>query len=401
MAFLDVGPGKDYADYPAAWAAGSDDDVLRTWLPFSHLALALTGKRISIISQLPPRQCCVKVDVNFVAYSGDFTSTALITVQGISIVAKDTAGVTGIQWDDSSYAGVDKLLVDGCDFIGCHIGFYVSKSGPLGPKVQNCLFVNCNTGFNGTGGYQSNCFGNTFFRCITGFTTYNNTVIKDCYALECDTPWGAGTCTGSNNASDTGTAPGTSPSTISRAQALVLCDLKGFDSQDPRPRPTSSLVAAGVAVTGMTLDINGQTRPNPPSIGCSEVPDFLESIPAASQLISNATSVYGVTTTATGVAEQHTDDEVLLSAFVPGNYDDSELTEDNVKKDIEFGLSSKGRYSASVLTTEQAAMLEDIHQFMGLDAAEPLDAADDGVSKKTLTVNGKTIIITNSGITRS
>lgn len=101
------------------------------------------------------------------------------------------------------------------------------------------------------------------------------------------------------------------------------------------------------------------------------------------------------------VFEQHTDNEVLVSASVPGNYKDANLTESNVKNGITFGLSGTGSYVASALTDEQSQKLDELWRFKGFSTALPLAASGDGITEKILTSGTVTLTIHGTGVTRT
>jgi len=109
---------------------------------------------------------------------------------------------------------------------------------------------------------------------------------------------------------------------------------------------------------------------------------------------------FGLSGTGSLVAEQHTNDEVLVSASVPGNYKDAKLTGSNVRLGSTFGLSGTGSYTASALTDEQSQKLDELWRFKGFSTVLPLGASGDGVSQKVLTSGTVTLTISGTGVVR-
>jgi hypothetical protein len=110
---------------------------------------------------------------------------------------------------------------------------------------------------------------------------------------------------------------------------------------------------------------------------------------------------FGLSGTGSLVAEQHTDNEVLKSASVPGNYNDDSLTGSNIRNGVTFGLNGTGSYFADVLTAEQSQKLDELWRFKGFSTVLPLEASGDGVSQKVLTSGTVTLTISGTGVVRT
>lgn len=180
-------------------------------------------------------------------------------------------GSVPFQYGDSSASGKGFLL-DRCKIVGATYGIFVNGTKNNVSEIRSSLFMNCDYGVVTAIGIIA-VNNVTAARCVTAGFHFNNVacVVKNCYGLDCVVAAyiNKNNCTGSNNASADGTAPGTAPTTLTRANALLACDTDYGFSADFRPTKASPLQGAGVAVTGVDYDLDGQAIGNPPPIGCS------------------------------------------------------------------------------------------------------------------------------------
>lgn len=257
----------------------------------------------SLIGMMPMITITALYNAHGFWVSGDFSS------QNVQMLIKNIlflgAGYTGsaVAYDDTSGTGAG-VKIDRCRCIGQHIAIHLGSttSDPSKCTVRNSEFINGTYGVllpnNAAGG--ATVYNCTFTGLLTGVYCYSRAhVLKNNIVFECtgDCYATSTSCTGSNNSSDDSTAPGTDLA-VSRADCLWLCDLGVNMPVSFRPTTGSDLLGAGTQISGVTYDIDGNAWPNPPAIGCSNGPVFLESIPAANKILSgsSATDVYGTTT---------------------------------------------------------------------------------------------------------
>jgi len=148
-------------------------------------------------------------------------------------------------------------------------------------KFENCAvigllrsstFSSCIGIYFATTGTLSNCVVAKVTDVSTA-TAYCYSVISNCTVKNCVGVLGKTACftgtpnaSSSNNASSDGTAPGANSIT-----SLVYYDhFRGLLGGDPHLLSGSSLIGAGIAISGLTEDIDGDTYDSPPAIGCDE-----------------------------------------------------------------------------------------------------------------------------------
>lgn len=307
MANFDVGPGKSYSTIQAAVNAASDGDTVRVWrtngIPHAGNIL-VSGKGVSITGQEQGVEIRAVSESDGIVISGDFTGKSAFTISNLTILPHMTSygyasGIYYREQGTSPGVTIDRVCV-----YGLLAGFIVtadSAGGAAGTIIKSCFMYNCIYGMSIPAEAVSVLNCTNIGSNIGIYSAAGAVIVKNTYSGGCATDFYAPSASGTSthNAAADGSAVGSSPATITYTQAKWLNTLQGFASADYRPQPGSSLLAAGVDISGVTTDINGQSYVNGSyPIGCSLVPVFLESIPTADKIVisNSATDVYGSVT---------------------------------------------------------------------------------------------------------
>jgi len=210
----------------------------------------------------------------------DLSGIASVVVRNLIIFA--SADATGVYFNGNT--NVTYLAVEDCEIHGANYGVYLranDNAHAVNTIVTSCATYGLLTNNGGSGVTLDFCtvVGGTTFNSGTGRGIYTATAatVRNCIAFgnAGNDFLGQGNSTGNNNASGDATAGDGNWSSGSNNQAslgyadidFLRADSNAFDF---RLSSDSGLIGDGVAVTGITDDIDGQTRANPPAIGCSE-----------------------------------------------------------------------------------------------------------------------------------
>lgn len=359
--------GSAYAQYNTvalAWAARASYDNFRlcysstggrkTFLAFN--AGAATNDAINVHGMIP--HVCVYAPNNGGGYNinGNMAwQTTQFVIRNITFLGGRGGSLggngQGVYYYDTSGAGAG-VVVDRCVTYTPYCGITFESSSKANSCIaKNSIFIGAFAGaiFN-SAQHMYNCVS---VGCEYGMA-FNNTVstVKNCFSCDCSSAsfFEKNSVTGSNNASDDSTAPGTGPVSCTRAQARFICDVYGMGGTDFRIAPDSDLYGAGVAVSGVTHDLDGIAWTASPSIGASNTPPFLEVIPATGNIIKDvvATNVYGSNTTGTYEGTITNPDYVIHSQG--GNWIDENVTAGNLLVGVTAGVGG-----AIVGTFDEAA----------------------------------------------
>lgn len=146
-------------------------------------------------------------------------------------------------------------------------GFYLNSTS----KAISCLGYDSLLGF--FSGGDCVAVNSVASNCTTGFSNLvTNLAVKNCVAYGCTTSYGSGLTGCTNNAASDGsttTPPGSNPITTD----IVSGDFNDAANDDYHLSSASSqLYHAGVNVSGVTLDIDGDSyHATTPSIGIDEI----------------------------------------------------------------------------------------------------------------------------------
>lgn len=231
---------------------------------------------------------CVKdnaEDCTFTNCNSNIIGTGYISC----IVYGDATNCTFTNCSSSSsyinYSYIVGTTATNCTFTNC--GCSSSSSYIVGTTATNCTFTNCtSTGssvYSGiVGTTATNC---TISRCVasrlTGTTSgykVTNSVIWNSTITEL--AFGAGTNNAATAYIDANTLVLGTDNTLANFVSIGTVETIGYsaslnstpaeDFGDFRPLVGSILIGAGIAVDGVTTDITGATRANPPTIGAYE-----------------------------------------------------------------------------------------------------------------------------------
>jgi hypothetical protein len=281
VGYLEDGTPCDYTTIEAGAAAMTGDDTLQLYYGKSSglfreeflLVLGTNGLGISgnIEGMLPNMRCYINVSVLWVGihqtnlttdehFCRNFTINYTRTLSsGYSVRAVIEFSPTNgdIVCENILNQSHIKMYVNYASTTTYFIARNVISLGGLYTYRQNSKMYNCTF----PGAFKSALYyisNHIFVNCVAeSWTNDGNGVWADA-------------C--SNNASADATAPGSNP-LINQTQSDVkfIRDNSGvLNLFDFRIVAGSSLIGAGTPYESLTLDISGQTRPNPPSIGASE-----------------------------------------------------------------------------------------------------------------------------------
>jgi hypothetical protein len=209
------------------------------------------------------------------SFSGNLSgiSTQLV-VQNITFLSYSSN--PAVLWNDTTGGGAG-IHIDRCRFYtgGSAITF---QAGDGAFKISNCHCVGQYVSiwaYVAIEAYFNTCVSTGFGILLFGASTASNNL---CVQNQTAGVFAIASATGYNNSTGDATAGDGNWSTgannrINETDANIkpmLDNANDFFPLDWRIHTSSALVGQGVAVGGITLDIDGQTRANPPSIGCSE-----------------------------------------------------------------------------------------------------------------------------------
>ena len=281
--------GGDYTTL-AAWEAWADDQASADQWAECYTGGDLGACTVSGWTATPDASNYPRIyAADGEGHGGDKTagaySTGRILIQeGYVQVADIRVSNNQINWSLHLNA-VDLTVVERClvhDYAGdgfyCFYGFY--DYGPQENTIQNCLAVDCTTGFkmgsdiaySGAGSPTMNLYNSTAYGCTTGIDLYNGGVVganvncENSIAMSCTTDFsyldtGGGTVTCNNNLSDDATADdqGGTGHLINQTDTDVFTDPSNDDYT--LRWPDSPAIDAGKTIASVTTDILGVSRP--------------------------------------------------------------------------------------------------------------------------------------------
>ena len=291
-----AGTPKTYTTVASAFAAAASDgsDNLQIYYSdtsgsryWSEGISTSTTKQVGVEGMLDSQQVTFvyRARNSWYSLSGDLSGNTNISVlKNVTAVQTTDATLFKINESGGASAGFE---VRNCRFIGS--GQTMHFNGMTGGtyKVVNNLIA-----YGGAYGIDVRATGvtvayNTVVGCNDGIYLGNVAVTAEnnlCTHNASSDFGGIASATGNNNASGDATAANGNWSSGSNNQTAVtdadispmLDNANGFYPFDWRVFTDSGLIGDGVAVAGETLDIDGQTRANPPAIGCSDGITFSE-----------------------------------------------------------------------------------------------------------------------------
>lgn len=197
--------------------------------------------------------------------------------------------------NNGSNVVISNIIAYGAAASGSSAAYFVFGGNVTTTKVFNCIAV-INAYYAGTGripGFKDGNTGGTilFANCAAvgcgnlyaptpgyGFDFTARATLRNCISVLTQNggaDFNGTPAAASNNVSSDTTAPGT----LGITSVNTIANFRGVRAGDFHLMPGSSLIGAGVAVSGLTTDIAGNTYSTPPSIGPFEY------VPAGSTLI--------------------------------------------------------------------------------------------------------------------
>lgn len=180
-------------------------------------------------------------------------------------------------------------------------GDYRAFSAISDGRFVNCLAFDLDTS-SGTRGFFLQAAGTTADFCMVsgsgdGFRSGSSSVIvNNCLADNCTVPFASTFSGSSDHNAMNGTAPGTNP--VDLTAAMVFNDAANDDYRPKVGETADDLaIGGGVTISGITTDLAGVTRPNPPAVGALEPAASGATITSITDPIVTGTSV---TLTGTG-----------------------------------------------------------------------------------------------------
>lgn len=296
-----IGVGKDYADLNAFFAAAPSNlvTVSERWIAqiYGHLTFSasqvLSGTRttsasFNFIIEAAPNEGLFNPDFIGSALYFDPTKGGAITstVSGVPAIKIDGAAYTvirGLQIKASNTAAQQILYTIGSNLEvrrnifernATDTGVALLFQSGSNLKFEDNVLLSTGTGSAGMSTDYSasvTVTGNTFY-AVNGSTNVGmfaqsgmNPLMRNNIIIGFTPPLNGASSSSSNNATNAASMTGTS-------NILNLVASNVFTSTtDLRLKAGSSLIGAGVTVSGKTTDIFGYTLSSPPSIGASEV----------------------------------------------------------------------------------------------------------------------------------
>lgn len=279
------GNALDFTTIATAWAAIGTTvtlgDTFKLWYSNANKNLvwgevinggSATTNWLSIVGGVSGVAVQMSDNYYFYRLVGDLSGqSAQITISDIQF----HGGVSNsyvLQYNDTSGSG-SGVKVSRC-LISTYTGLRITAGATKACIAECCIFLGCRYGIYAPTAIKMHRCSGVFCELMIDAANAVSEIIG-CVALSCsgDGFYRVGSCTGSYNASDDGTAPGTSSvATTISASGMWMAGSNGLPFADPRLSPinTGDLTEAGTAIAGVTLDFNGQTIGASPSIGASE-----------------------------------------------------------------------------------------------------------------------------------
>lgn len=294
VGYLADGTPCDYTTIASAYSAAAEYDTLQIYYKNtakSHIWYEIFGdissKLINIQGMLSnPRVTFNPNNNNFLTAGGDFSAKNKITWSNFIIV-----GPHNYNKSDISVSNTGASVGNGFDLYNitviCGGNFGFAFTGTTG-KIYNCIAIGCyNNGFyftkntsTGVGGSNEAYFCTAIGNRLYGIENRNNSpvTIKNCISLlnaNIDLKVNTGGVGATTDYCACGSHNGImgphvlTDQTVDDAQ-FMTGHANGFNIYDYRIHTSSDFVGQGVAISGITTDIDGQTRADPPTIGASE-----------------------------------------------------------------------------------------------------------------------------------
>jgi len=292
-----AGTPKTYTTVASAFAAASSDGSDNLQIYYSNTAKSrfwyeklstATTKQVGVEGMLPSAQVTFLDTAAGVWYQlyGDLSGVSSVSViKNLTFVHTLGSGILRV--DGSGGDPGAGLEIRRCRFyLGAPSVYLFNITGGSYKVVNNLVYGSASNGIDVRSAGIEVSF-NTALGCNHGINIGDAAV--ECYNNLCVHNKTADflhsvASIGNNNASSDATAANGNWSSGSNNQTSVtdadispmLDNANGFYPFDWRVFTDSGLIGDGVAVSGETLDIDGQTRANPPAIGCSEGITFSE-----------------------------------------------------------------------------------------------------------------------------
>jgi len=280
------GSALDYTTKAAAYAAASENDTLEFHYSDQYAnpiwrdtGIAITAKVVSFSGGLTGRRTIFYTTGNtFLLMDGDPGATAgACTLKNLNIIVHSYGSASGqVYWRPNT--NLPGLNIDNCVISGSSYGIRIMSAVEI--NLTNSIFIY--TSYRdlvycaGSGVTGNITFCTFMFSNRSSLRLANSNIdVRNCLSFgSVDSAFyqAAGGSSSDYNASDDGYAPGLNSRINERYPDIEFITENANDKYplDWRIATTSSLVGQGVAVAGITTDIDGETRADPPAIGASE-----------------------------------------------------------------------------------------------------------------------------------